>query len=310
MTDDREDQRRTIPQTNALVRALIEQETLDHPFWIGGIVTRNFVSDSGHVYFDLTDENYSISCMVREKIRGTLNFGIKNGVEIEVFGTVRVFEKRAQVQIEIEKARLIERPPYVIDATVQEQLAQKGLWPNEKRPLPPKIITIGLVTSKQSDALHDFEDTFRSEHGTAVIKLSDVRLQGRQAVREIADAINRFNRETTVDVIALVRGGGRDAELSTFNDIVIAEAICRSTIPVLTGIGHQRDHTLADEVADVSTITPTAAAAYLARQNQPQQAPIESESKAITRTPYVYVITLLSFLLIALLVLLIVVATH
>jgi hypothetical protein len=65
--------------------------------------------------------------MVREKVRGTLGFTITNGIEIEVFGTVRVFEKKAQVQIEVEKARLIERPPYIVDATVQEQLAQKGL---------------------------------------------------------------------------------------------------------------------------------------------------------------------------------------
>jgi exonuclease VII large subunit len=127
MSSAHENAQRTIPQTNALIRALVEQEMLDHPFWIGGLVTRYFKSDLGHLYFDLNDDNYSISCMVREKVRGTLDFTITNGIEIEVFGTVRVFEKKAQVQIEVEKARLIERPPYIVDATVQEQLAQKGL---------------------------------------------------------------------------------------------------------------------------------------------------------------------------------------
>lgn len=117
MAADGEDQRRSIPQTNALVRALIEQETLDHPFWVNGIVTRFYLSHLSHIYFDLVDDNYSISCMVREKLRGTLNFTITNSLEIDVYGTLRVFENKAQVQIEVEKARLIERPAFVMDAT-------------------------------------------------------------------------------------------------------------------------------------------------------------------------------------------------
>jgi exodeoxyribonuclease VII large subunit len=124
-----------------------------------------------------------------------------------------------------------------MDVTVQEQLAQKGLWPKTKRPLPQNIRKIGLVTSKQSDALHDFEDVYRSEKGQASVKLTDVRLQGQQAPREIADAINQLNHDQLVDVIAIVRGSGRAAELAVFDDLLIAEAICQTTIPVVTGIG-------------------------------------------------------------------------
>ncbi|MEO8612645.1 MAG: exodeoxyribonuclease VII large subunit [Chloroflexota bacterium] len=309
MATDKADQRRTIPQTNALIRSLVEQEMLDHPFWVGGIVTHYYLSDFGHIYFDLIDDGCAISCMLREKIRGTLDFIISNEIEIEVYGTVRVFEKKAQIQIEIEKARLIERPPFVIDATVQEQLAQKGLWPKPKRPLPKHIKTIGLVTSKQSDALHDFEDTYRSENGTASVKLADVRLQGEQAAREIADAITRLNHEKRVDIIAIIRGGGRASELLTFNDMGIAEAVCRSTIPVLTGIGHQRDHTIADELADVSTITPTAAASYVARLSQS-----DMETKQPVPTPpqtkYVYVIAALVAVLAVVVTLLVMQALH
>jgi exodeoxyribonuclease VII large subunit len=270
MANDTDGQRRTIPQLNALIRALVEQEMLDHPFWIGGIVTRHFLSDFGHIYFDLNDDDYFISCILREKLRGTLDFTITNGIEIEVFGTVRVFEKRAQVQIEVEKAQLIERPSYVIDATVQEQLAQKGLWPKPKRPLPTSIRNISLITSKQSDARHDFYDMYQGENGHASVKLVDVRLQGQQAAREIAEAINQVNQQKSADVIAIVRGGGRAADLAVFNDIVIAEAIGRSAIPIVTGIGHQQDNTLADQVADMSLITPTAAASHLARITLPR----------------------------------------
>lgn len=97
MSENPEESKRNLRQTNALVRALVEQETLDYPFWVSGVVTRCFVSDFGHVYFDLTDEDYSINCMVREPVRGTLNFTFSNGIEVEVFGTVRVYEKAAKV---------------------------------------------------------------------------------------------------------------------------------------------------------------------------------------------------------------------
>jgi exodeoxyribonuclease VII large subunit len=292
MATDEEGHRRSIPQTNALVRALIEQETLDHPFWISGIVSRFYLSHLGHMYFDLVDDDYSISCMVREKLHGTLGFTIANSLEIDVYGTLRVFENKARIEIEVEKAHLIERPPFVMNATVQEQLAQKGLWPKTKRPLPKNIRKIGLVTSKQSDALHDFEDVYRSENGQASVKLADVRLQGQQAPREIADAINQLNHDQLVDVIAIVRGGGRAAELAVFNDLLIAEAICQSTIPVVTGIGHQRDNSLADQVADVALITPSIAASHLAKASQPKQE-IPIPVTASGRWEYVFGIALI-----------------
>jgi exodeoxyribonuclease VII large subunit len=265
MSEQQTEQKRTIRATNALIRALVEQETLGYPFWAGGIVTKYFVSDFGHIYFDLNHDDHSISCMIREQVRGTLDFPIANGLEIEVFGTIRVYEKAARVQIEVEKVRQIEGMKAAIKTNLLEELEKKGLWPRTKRNIPPGILKIGLVTSKQSDALHDFEDTYRSDGGKAVIKVVDVRIQGQQAAREIAEAVQRLNREKEVHVIALVRGGGRAAELAVFNDLQIAEAICQSALPVITGIGHQRDDTLADQVADVSKITPTAAASHLAR---------------------------------------------
>lgn len=253
---------RKIRDVNAMIRALVEQETLEYPFWLGGIVTRCFVSDFGHVYFDLKDGDTSISCMLREEVRGTLDFTLTNNMDVSVFGAVRVYEKQARVQIEVEQIRLINGVKSDLDNPVLMQLQAQGLWPKTKKSLPATIRKIGLITSKHSEALHDFESTYRDEGGTASVKLIDVRLQ---SAPDIGAAINRFNREQQVDVIAVVRGGGRTAELATFNDLVIAKAICSSNIPVITGIGHQRDDTLADQVADFSAITPTAAASHLAR---------------------------------------------
>ena len=144
--------------------------------------------------------------------------------------------------------------------------------------MPTLIRKIGLVTSKQSDALHDFEDTYRSEGGLAAVKLSDVRLQGDQAPQVIADAIRRLGKSGDIDIIVLTRGGGRSADLSVFDSLLIAQAICRCPIPVITGIGHQRDHTLADEVADYKAITPTAVASFLARIKPPEQPTIVATS--------------------------------
>lgn len=272
MTEQPSAQKRTIREINALVRALVEQETLGYPYWIGGFVSRYYLSDFGHIYFDLNHDDHIISCMIREQVRGTLEQPIANGMDVEVFGSIRVYEKSVKVQIEVEKIRVIGDGKLPVDANLLQELGKKGFWPRTKKTLPLEISKIGLVTSEQSEARPDFENTYRNEDGKASIKLFDVRLQGQQAAREIAEKIRRISANKECDVIVLVRGGGRTADLATFNDLAIAEAICQSNIPVLTGIGHQRDETLADIVADVSTITPTAAANYLAKLKLPQVA--------------------------------------
>lgn len=272
--------KRSINEVNRLVKALVEQETVGYPFWVGGYVSRHYVSDFGHQYFDINDGEYSINCFLRNTMRGSLDFEIANGLDIDVYGSLHVYERMARVQVEVEYALLVDDSRYVMDATVQEQLAQQGLWPPVKKPLPEIVTRLGIVTSRRSDALHDFEDTYLKERGTATRKVVDVLLEGQQAPQQIAEAIQRLNRERQVEVIVVTRGGGRSADLAVFNDIRVAEAIARSEIPVVTGIGHQRDDTLADQVADLSTITPTAAALELARHSPapPPQAEIRPTS--------------------------------
>jgi exodeoxyribonuclease VII large subunit len=265
---------RNLRDLNAHVKAIVEREMIPDPSWVGGVVKGSYESDRRHIYFTLEDGEYSIYCMLPERIRGTLDFTLNNQMEVEVYGTVRVYDRKARLELQVEKARLIHRPVFVIDANLQEQLTKRGLFPKTKKILPKEIKQIALITSSQSDALHDFEHTYRDKAtNPAKIKVIDVRLEGQQAPREIADAINRVNNNMEADVIVLIRGGGRRADLATFNDFLIAEAICRSNIPVVTGIGHQRDETFADQVADVSRITPTAAAQELANASSLQTPP-------------------------------------
>jgi exodeoxyribonuclease VII large subunit len=263
----------TIRETNARIRAIVERETVGKPFWVGGLVRSHVLSDFGHEYFELYDDDHSIRCMVREPVRGTLSFTITNGMELEVCGVVRVYEKRAKINLEVQEVRRVESVLPVLNQEVEKRLEKKGLWPRSKRALPDPIKQIRLITSKRSEAVRDFEDTYREHDGQARIQIEDVRVQGQQAPREIADTINWLNREGEVDVIVLTRGGGRTSDLAVFSDYLVAEAICRSTIPVVTGIGHTSDDTFADRAADVKTITPTAAAIRLAKGPQADEQP-------------------------------------
>ncbi|MCA0452617.1 MAG: exodeoxyribonuclease VII large subunit [Chloroflexi bacterium] len=300
MATQPEPHQRNIPSLNALIRSVVEVETLDYPFKVAGYVTRFYKSNPGNLYFDLTDDGYTISCIIRTK--NVPAFPLGNGMDIEVYGTVKVYEPKAQIQIDVTQVRVLESQSKTVDKTLLEQLTAKGLWPRSKKPMPPMISKIGLVTSKQSDALHDFEDTYRTEGGTAAVRLSDVRLTGEQAPQIIANAITRFSHSREVDVIVLTRGGGRSAELATFDSLLIAEAICRSNIPVVTGIGHQRDRTLADEVADYMAITPTAVATYLARIKPPvQQQPVSPQQTKRQPNYMAALIFILALVIIALL---------
>src|SRR5437870_3837438 len=104
------DEVRSIRETNAEIRALVERETLEEKFWIGGVVRQFYQSDRGHWYFMLEDDDHAIPCMVREPIRGTLGLNIANGMDIEVFGLIRVYEKEARLEFEVQKARLTAQP--------------------------------------------------------------------------------------------------------------------------------------------------------------------------------------------------------
>ena len=259
----------TIDKLNARIRAIVEKETLDKPLWVGGVVRRVHLSDFGHIYFSLSDDPFSIRCMLRENRRGSIGFTPQNNMEVEVFGSVRVYDQSALVQVEVEDMRLIEGQLMTNYQPIEALLSKKGLWPPEKRPLPQEIKRIGIITSKQGEALLDFENNYRNAEGTAAVDLADVRIQGQYAAQEISDAIIGINRAKEVDVIVLTRGGGRQHDMTVFDDILIAGAICRSDIPVVTAIGHERNTFFADQVSDMSVSTPTAAAFLLAKP-QPQ----------------------------------------
>lgn len=283
----------SVDEVNTRLQAIIHKDTVGNRFWTGGIVKNVHAANSGHIYFNLIDDPFSIRCMISHVLRGELPFAVSNNIEVEVFGEIRFYDKRATVEISVQKIRLIESaliPPNPQD--VNDYFRKRGLADlatYEKKAIPSEVKRIFLLTSASSKALDDFKHTYNRKSNpanAAQIIHEDIPLEGEHAPQQIAEVIQRVNAmRQPGDIMVLTRGGGRKAALATFNDFLIAEAIHRSETPIITGIGHQKDNVLADMLADNAAITPTDAANIL----------IEAQQKKTPCAPiFILLITLLS----------------
>ena len=248
-----------------MLRSIVEAETLEHFFWVGGKIERLYKSDRGNIYFALVDDRTRINCMLREERVGDIAIELRNYLDLEVYGDVHFFEDRAEAQINVHEIRLTGKPE---DATpALERLRGEGLFPPEKKPPPSTIRRIGIITSRGSRAIGDFETAYQSAGERSVLaplSWQYVHLEGDRAPQSIVDGLSALGQNPEIDVIAIIRGGGRNENLAVFDDLEILRAICASGKFIVTGIGHHRDHTLADDVADYVASTPTAAATCLA----------------------------------------------
>lgn len=265
MTTPDSEHHRSIAQVNRMIRSIIEAETLEQFFWVGGRIDRYFRSDLGHVYFDLVDDRRRIRCIIREEQAGRIPLELRNHLDIEVYGDIHFYEDRAEAQLNVTVVRVLDDS---VDATpAVERLRAQGLYPAEKTRPPPRIRRIGIITSRGSRAVGDFDSAYQSAGERAVlapVKWMYVSLEGDRAAQSIFDAITVLDKDPAIDLIAIIRGGGRSEILAVFDSFEIAEAVIRCNTFIVTGIGHHRDGTLADEVADYAASTPTAVAHYLA----------------------------------------------
>jgi exodeoxyribonuclease VII large subunit len=256
---------RNLRELNSNLKKTFEN---DERFWTVGVVKGVIQKPSGYIHFTLDDEkSYSIECTISERVWKKLSLSIKSQMKVEVYGTWRIWEQRAQLQFQIERINVL------LNSTsndVIERLKAQGLLRETIRFLPPVINRLVLITGKNSRALDDFYIYYKQRERVKEIYVS---LEGSLAAREIADAINQVNANAEADVIALIRGGGHRDDLDTFNDYLVAEAISNSSIIVVTGIGHQGDETIADRVADFSFSTPTAVGMELAKASSAQTLP-------------------------------------
>lgn len=221
---------------------------------------------AGHIYFTLKDSSSELRCVMWRSDAARLKFDMGDGLEVLVSCKVDVYEPRGQVQLYVKQVQ--PRGVGALELAFQqlkEKLAKEGLFDrSRKRPIPAFPRTIGVVTSATGAAIRDILNTIERRYPAVRVVTKDVRVQGDEAASEVAAAIGEFNRVANriggVDVLIVGRGGGSLEDLWAFNEEVVARAIAKSEIPIVSAVGHEVDFTIADFVADVRAATPTAAA--------------------------------------------------
>lgn len=238
--------------------------------WVQGEVSNFTHHSSGHMYFSLKDENAQISCVMWRSRNESLFFTPQEGMKIIARARLTLFEKRGSYQLDV-----WEMQPAGIGELqlafehLKSRLREEGLFSQEfKKKLPHFPERIGIVTSPTGAAIRDLITVLRRRFPSIEIILNPVRVQGEGAAVEIAQAIDEFNEYEAVDVLIVGRGGGSLEDLWPFNEEVVARAIFRSQIPVISAVGHEVDFSISDFVADFRAPTPSAAAELVVRNKE------------------------------------------
>ena len=250
------------------IRELLEGAFPDA--WIEGEVSNCREAQSGHVYFTLKDARSQIRCVCfRDQLRD-LKCRPEDGRQITVRGSLGVYEPRGEYQVYVSHIEPVGLGALQLAfEQLKKRLEQEGLFDNaRKRPLPMLPRCIGVVSSPKGAAIRDIVRVLKRRFANVLVQLYPVKVQGEGAANEIASALRYFNRVKFADVLIVARGGGSLEDLWEFNEEIVARAIATSVIPVITGIGHETDFTIADFVSDVRAPTPSAAAEMVLRSRQ------------------------------------------
>ncbi len=254
--------------------------------WVRGEIS-NFVSAaSGHWYFSLKDEMAQVRCVMFRHKSQYLDFKPANGMQVEVLALATLYEARGDFQLTLEKMR-----PAGLGALFEAferlkgKLEGEGLFDAErKRDLPLLPRQIGIVTSPQAAALRDVLRTLVNRMPNVPVVLYPTPVQGEGSGKKIAQAIMAASQRAECDVLIVCRGGGSIEDLWAFNEEVVARAIAASHIPVVSGVGHETDFTIADFVADLRAATPTAAAQAVVPDRQELRQRLGQYRKHLVRT--------------------------
>jgi exodeoxyribonuclease VII large subunit len=217
---------------------------------------------SGHCYFSLKDEQGQIRCAMFRRAAGLVDFTPSDGQRVEVRGRLGIYEQRGELQLVAESMQKAgEGDLFREFVALKAKLETEGLFdPARKRPLPRFPRAIGVVTSLDGAALHDVVHTLQRRVPHIPVQIYPSGVQGAQAASELCDSLLQAGNRREVDLLLLVRGGGSMEDLWAFNDERLARVIAGSPVPVISGVGHETDFTIADFCADLRAPTPTAAA--------------------------------------------------
>lgn len=257
----------TVTQLLSQIKTLIEREQTLRNVWLQGEVSNFVRATSGHCYFTLKDERAVLACVMWKQDALRLGRLPQNGQQVLVHGYVSVYESQGKMQFYADALELagVGRLYQEFEA-LKAKLTAEGLFdPERKRPLPVWPQRIAVVTSPRAAALRDILRTLALRYPAVDVLLAPSAVQGTEAPAQIVAAIELLNDwhagVEPIDVIIVARGGGSIEELWAFNDEQVARAIAASSVPVVSGVGHETDFTLADFAADLRAPTPTGAAA-------------------------------------------------
>ncbi|MBU3581018.1 exodeoxyribonuclease VII large subunit [Polynucleobacter sp. AP-Capit-er-40B-B4] len=230
--------------------------------WVSGEISNFKAYDSGHWYFSLKDEEGQIRCVMFRGRNGQVGFMPQSGDLVEVSANLGMYVPRGDIQLTIQTLRRAGMGGlYEAFLKLKAKLAKEGLFDEErKHEIPTHPRSIGIITSPQAAALKDVLSTLARRAPHIPIVIYPTLVQGPDAPAGIISALKAAEKENAVDVILLVRGGGSIEDLWAFNDEQLAYAIAQSPIPVVSGVGHETDLTIADFVSDLRAPTPTGAA--------------------------------------------------
>ncbi|RPH38632.1 MAG: exodeoxyribonuclease VII large subunit, partial [Desulfobulbaceae bacterium] len=250
----------TVSQATQSIKYLLEDSF--RFIHVRGEISNLKIPYSGHQYFILKDSSAQLRAVLFKTQERYLSRPLADGQQVLCHGRISVYEQRGEYQLIIDIVENLGSGELQIKfEKLKKKLADEGLFAgSRKKPLPPFPEKIILLTSPSGAAVHDFLTVWHNRRSSVAIQILPVRVQGKGAGEEIAAALDLANNKLTADMIVLCRGGGSIEDLWAFNEECVARAIARSAIPVVTGIGHEIDFTIADFCADLRAPTPTGAA--------------------------------------------------
>jgi exodeoxyribonuclease VII large subunit len=276
-------------QVGPLCRAVADSlEARFNPVAVRGEISGLSRPSSGHLYFCIKDSQAQIRCAMFRRAASLMDFVPREGELVEVWGRLGVYEQRGDLQLVVETMRRAGQGALFEQfMRLKAKLEAEGLFDDErKRELPEMPRGIGLVTSPQAAALHDVVTALKRRACHVPVTFAPAAVQGSSAPGELAQALEALYRRADsgeIDVILLVRGGGSIEDLWAFNDERLARTIVRSPVPIVCGVGHETDFTIADFCADVRAPTPTAAAELAARARQDCVDELDAITRALQR---------------------------
>jgi len=258
-----------VSQLNDRIASVVEETPALHGVRCIGEVT-DLHQNSTALYFTLTDGNAELPCILWANRYRNMDADLEDGTEVILEGDIDYWVEGGKIDLkpwEIivvgdgDQAAAVDR--------LRSELEERGWFDDEQKQQPPAFPErVGVVTSLRGDARYDIQNAIHGQNPTVDILLKDATVQGSDAPTSIANGIHHLDRSEDVDAIIVGRGGGSDSNLQAFNTDRVAEAIFTANTPIVTAIGHTDDRLIADQVADVATITPTAAGEYIVNSRE------------------------------------------